>query len=604
MATTTLASRCVEHSNPMSTGNSEQTLSNVPNPFLGVVIQDVWQPLALDVSSIQQNAFEQCLKGLDNVSAGKSDSLLIYGAPGAGKTHLISRFQQHLFATAKEAPDQALRCVFVAVRLQSSPTTLWQCVRQRLATDLLRQEQGISQLQRLIAHQIAAHLKEPPRKWVVAMRVLTGEGESVTEHLQSVAEQLDLGRDVFVMLDHLVHRRFMFDATAWLKGDSLPEQVLSKLGVGADEGEEREEVARRVVTTLCRLAGETLPLVFCFDQLESIQRYPRDNDAFFRFGRMAADLADADPNVLIISCVQSVFVEDLKTNMREADRDRVLRRQATLEPLTAAQTEELVKARLGSVPELRALRANKLDALYPIGATFLTQLYQTSTRTPRKIIAKCSERFEELKTGAVLPLGLPEAVLESEYLERRRNALEHQPEDSTRTLTHGLPIAWFTFAKCTEFASLAALEASAADVVLRGSRGDFDVAICNERNMNSLAARFRKLLRAAAPAAAAGSAPIVIRHAKLEISPGARKTREYLDELTRLGCRFIQPDVEALAALEALRSLISDARSGDLSARGETLEPTEVAHWLVNRTSCALLPLLAQVEGGAGGSGG
>ena len=588
----------------MSKANSDHALSNVPNPFLGVVIQDVWQPLPLDVSSIQQNAFEQCLKGLDNVSAGKSDSLLIYGAPGAGKTHLISRFQQHLFATAKEAPDQALRCVFVAVRLQSSPTTLWQCVRQRLATDLLRQEQGISQLQRLIAHQIAAHLKEPPRKWVLAMRVLTGEGESVSEHLQSIAENLDLGRDVFVMLDHLVHRRFMFDATAWLKGDSLPEQVLSKLGVGADEGEEREEIARRVVTTLCRLAGETLPLVFCFDQLESLQRYPRDNDAFFRFGRMAADLADADPNVLIISCVQSVFVEDLKVNMREADRDRVLRRQATLEPLTATQAEELVKARLDSVPELRALRTKKIDPLYPIGSTFLTQLFQTSTRTPRKIIAKCSERFEELKTGA-LEVGLPEAVLESEYLERRRSALDHQPEDSTRTLTHGLPIAWFTFEKCSEFASLATLEASPADVVLRGPRGDFEVAICNERNMNSLAARFRKLLRAyAGPATAIESAPIVIRHVALEISAGARKTREYLDELTRLGCRFVQPDVEALAALEALRSLISDARSGDLSARGETLEPTEVAQWLVTRTSAALLPLLAQVEGGAGVSAG
>ncbi|HYP99171.1 MAG TPA: AAA family ATPase [Polyangiaceae bacterium] len=534
------------------------------------------------------------------MSAGKSDSLLIYGAPGAGKTHLISRFQQHLFATAKDAPDQALRCVFVAVRLQSSPTTLWQCVRQRLATDLLRQEQGISQLQRLIAHQIAAHLKEPPRKWVLAMRVLTSEGESVTEHLQSIAEELDLGRDVFVMLDHLVHRRYIFDATAWLKGDSLPEHVLSKLGVGADEGEEREEVARRVVTTLCRLAGETLPLVFCFDQLESLQRYPRDNDAFFRFGRMAADLADADPNVLIISCVQSVFVEDLKTNMREADRDRAIRRHATLEPLTAAQTEELVKARLDSIPELKALRAKKLDPLFPIGTNFLTQLFQTSTRTPRKIIAKCSERFEELKTGAV-EVGPPEAVLESEYLERRRSALDHQPEDSTRTLTHGLPIAWFTFSKCTEFASLAALEASAADVVLRGPRGDFDVAICNERNMNSLAARFRKLLRNCnGPALTAGTTPIVVRHVALEISGTARKTREYLDELTRLGCRFIQPDAEALAALEALRSMISDARSGDLSARGETLEPTEVAHWLVTRTSPALLPLLTEVESGAG----
>jgi hypothetical protein len=584
----------------MSLMASEQALSELSNPFQGVVIQDVWQPLACDIGSVQKNAFEQCLKGLDNASAGKSDSLLIYGAPGAGKTHLLSRFQQYLFATAKDAADHALRCVFVAVRLQASPTTLWQCVRQRLATDLLRQEQGVTQLQRLIAHQIAAERNEPPRHWVLAMRVLTGtEGESVSDLLLRTAERLDLGRDVFMILDHLVHRRYVFDATAWLKGDSLPEQVLAKLGVGADEGEEREESARRVVTALCRLAGETLPLVFCFDQLESLQRFSQDKDAFFRFGRMGADLADADPNVFIISCVQSAFVDELKTFMREADRDRVIRRQVTLEPLTRAQVDELVKARLDSVPELGAMRAKKLDPLFPLSTGFLDHLFQTTTRTPRKIIAKCAERFDETRTGSAnVPLSF-DTVLESEYLERRRVALEQSPEESTGTLTHGLPIAWYMFEKSKEFASLGAVEAAQADVILPSAKGEFAVAVCNERNMRSLAARFKRLLRGY-DEGGAGSSParVVIRHAALEISPSARKTREYLAELMRMGCRLVQPSPEALASLQAVRSLVSDARSGDLSARGETLEPAEVTRWLFKHTASVLAPLLDQLEDG------
>jgi hypothetical protein len=375
-----------------------------------------------------------------------------------------------------------------------------------------------------------------------------------------------------------------------------------KLGVGTDEGEEREESARRVVTALCRLAGETLPIVFCFDQLESLQRYPRDNEAFFRFGRMAADLADADPNVFIISCVQSAFVDELKTNMREADRDRVVRRQATLEPLTASQIEELIKARLDSVPQLKELRAKRLDPLFPIGAAFLDQLFQTTTRTPRKIIAKCSERFEEIKTGSIHVVDSVEMVLESEYLQRRRSALElHQPEDTTQTLTHGLPIAWFVFEKCQEFAPLSALEASAADVVLRGNQGDIEVAICNERNMTSLAARFKRLRNAFGSAPIAGRrGPIVVRHAALEITAGARKTREYQEDLKRLGARFIQPSPESLATLDAVRSLMSDARSGDLSVRGETLEPAEVGRWLVTQTTPTLSELLGQIEGDAG----
>lgn len=588
----------------MSHADSKNLLSGIANPFHGVVIQDVWQPLAFDVSSIQQAAFEQCLKALENVSQGKSDSLLIYGSPGAGKTHLISRFQQHLFATAKEAPDQALRCVFVAVRLQSSPTRLWQCVRQRLAADLLREEQDVTQLQRLVAHQIAAERNESPRTWVRALRVLTSvEGESVSEHLQRTAERLDLDRDVFVVLDHLVHRRFTFDATAWLKGDSLPEVVLEKLGVGREEDEEREDVARRVVTALCRLAGETLPIVFCFDQLESLQRYPKDNEAFFRFGRMAADLADADPNVLIISCIQSVFVEDLKGNMREADRDRAVKRQATLEPLTRSQLELLVCERLERSPALRGLRGSSKNPLFPMESAFLDELFHTTTRTPRKVIASCAERFEALKSGAE-PLAVGpifEGVLESEFLERRRAAMvQQQPEDSTDTLTHGLPIAWHVFDKSKEFASLAALEASSADVVLRGTQGDLDVSICNERNMNSLAARLKRLIRASenTPARNEARRAVLVRHRSLEISNSARRTREYLGELERLGYRLVQPSPEALAGLEAVRSLMSDARSGDLSARGETLQPNDVAHWLSAHADPHVIGLLSQVDDG------
>ena len=117
--------------------------------------------------------------------------------------------------------------------------------------------------------------------------------------------------------------------------------------------------------------------------------------------------------------------------------------------------------------------------------------------------------------------------------------------------------------------------------------------------MTSLAARFKRLRRTLAEGTRPNrTPPIVIRHASLEISTGARKTREHLDELKRLGCRFIQPDAESVATLEAVRSLISDARSGDLSARGETLEPTEVSRWLVAHTAETLLPLLAQVESG------
>ena len=60
--------------------------------------------------------------------------------------------------------------------------------------------------------------------------------------------------------------------------------------------------------------------------------------------------------------------------------------------------------------------------------------------------------------------------------------------------------------------------------------------------------------------------------------------RELLEQLfaalvARLLC-FVEPTVEALAALEALSSLLADAKSGDLANEGEPVAPGDVVKWL------------------------
>src|SRR5262249_16735503 len=163
--------------------------AELPNPFEGTVVPDAWSPAVADVASIHQGPFEHCLRALESVSRGKADSILIFGPAGSGKTHLLARLQGHLVATANAAPDGALRGVFVSVKLQTHAALLWQLVRRRLASDLLRKQQGITQLQRLIAHQLAAARGNTPRHWVMALRVLPGaDSDSVSEYLGEVAE--------------------------------------------------------------------------------------------------------------------------------------------------------------------------------------------------------------------------------------------------------------------------------------------------------------------------------------------------------------------------------------------------------------------------------
>jgi hypothetical protein len=162
------------------------------NPYRANVVQDAWQNPA-DVPEINAEAFQACLDGIASAANGIPDSLLVFGPAGSGKTHLLTRLQRHLLNTAAAAPDRVLHCVFIFVRLQTNPTLLWQHLRKRLSGDLMRRDQGITQLQRLLAHQMNLGFSTSPRARVMEFRVL-GEADQATlvQYLESIAESLRL----------------------------------------------------------------------------------------------------------------------------------------------------------------------------------------------------------------------------------------------------------------------------------------------------------------------------------------------------------------------------------------------------------------------------
>lgn len=564
-------------------------LREVPNPFSTTVVQDAWQAPP-DVTEIHDRVFQSCLAGLASAGRGQSDSLLIYGPAGSGKTHLLSRVQRHLHATGQAAPDRVQHCVFVFVRLQTSPQLLWQHLRRRLATDLMRREQGLTQLQRLVAHQVALGRGESPGQAVLALRVLSSEDEeAVSSYVAQVVERLELGRDLGVVLEHLVRNRFVLDSSAWLKGDGLPEAALERLGLGPIEQEDTDDAARQVVTALCRMAGPTLPIVFCFDQVEALQQTSADREGFFRFGRMAADLFDSSSNVLLITCVQSAMLDSFEASVRDADRDRIFRRRALLEPLTQEPIERLVLVRLGSPPALAELRATRaLERFYPLDARFVAELAALSPCTARRVLARCSARFEELQLGRVPERPSLHEFLGRELGERRKAASStSRSEDSARVLLHGLA------AHC----ELRGMPLEQSPKTLPGVDAvlplvpPIALSVRDETNMFKLAAKLRRLLDSQNGMT---ERVVIVRDPRLGISRTARKCNEYLKELLAHGAKLVRPEPAALAALEALSSLVSDAKAGELSKAGEAVGVSAVLEWL---RSLQDEPTLDEIEG-------
>jgi hypothetical protein len=550
-------------------------LAAIPNPFRNNVVLDAWQSPA-DIEEIHERAFSACLAGIDSAASGAGDSLLIYGAAGSGKTHLLTRLQRHLAKTARDAPDQVLRCVFVFVRLQTAPQLLWQHVRRRLADDLMRRDQGLTQLQRLIAHQIGTRAGKSPRAAVFRLKVLEGEDkDALSRHVSELSQDLRLPRDLSVVIEHLALNRSVRDAAGWLAGDSLPEAVSNALGLGADTVDDREEAARAVVTALCRLAGATLPIIFCFDQVEALQRSRDDELAFFKFGRMAADLHDTDPNVFLVTCLQSAVLESFNKAVRDADQQRMAKRRVVLDPLTSEQVEKLLRARLESPGELTLLRQKRpTEPFYPLPRRFVKELAaDRAGAVPRRLLAEAARKFEELSHGKAEEAPNDEEYLATELFLRQQTAkTELGPGDTPRVVIQGVQL----MAKLGR-TPVSTADETHSDLILGGKR-KVALSVRNEADGRVLGPKLKRLLQDTPRSD--GARLVIVRDPRLTIAKTAVKTREHLAELQTKGAKLVEPTLAALAALEALQSLFSDAKSGDLANDGAPLAEGTVLEWL------------------------
>jgi hypothetical protein len=566
-------------------------LTLLPNPFRDNVVQDAWQSPA-DIAEIHAAAFEACKSGIESAARAVPDSLLVYGVAGSGKTHLLARLQRNLTETARSSPDNVLRCVFSYIRLQTSPQLLWQHVRRRVATDLMRREQGLTQLQRLVAHQLGIVAGCTPRASILELRVLRSQDEpALSRHLQDLAMKLDLPRDLCVVLEQLVFNRNVRDASAWLAGDSLPESALADLDVGVDLEGDHEETSRSLVTALCRLAGETLPIVFCFDQVESLQRTATDEEALFRFGRMAADLHDADANVFIITCLQVAYLDQFKLAVRGADYDRIAHRSVLLEPLSRGHVESLVRSRLERLPELATLRArHPSDPFYPLTARFVNELALESPCVPRRVLALAARAFEEAQHGRSAPVPTTAQFLGGELEVRQKKALGAlEPSD-----TQGIMIRAAELIAHLEGALVSEPDREGADVVIAGERRAA-LSLRNEADGRSLTPKLKALM--AHTPRKDGAKLVIVRDARLPIAKTAVKAREYLKVLQERGVSLLEPTVEALAALDALSSILDDSKSGDLANEERPLEAGAVLAWLKSlRTEITIEPVRELID--------
>lgn len=526
------------------------------NPFRNTIVPDPWHAGA-DVREINRVAFDICREALDSVLNGKhSASVLLCGEAGSGKTHLLGRLRRHMAGLS-------IIHGFASVRLQAGPQRFWRHIRKCLVESLLRTRQnGKSQLELIFLRRIFLICRKK--------RISISELE---ETIDRVRAESGLSGDLCKALGNIVRNRYRADAISWLKGQTIPGPVAAEIGLIPDDAQtgHPEDRAREIVHEICRLAGPSMPMIFCFDQIEALQRYPDDDKGVFAFGQAIASLHDETENVLLISCIQTLFREDLKRIIPDSDFSRLSVHETTLNPLTRRQAFKLVSSRLDTC---QVASRQKKDILAAIENEIGPE-----TDLARRILSRSAAIYDTLAAKGLGNTEMPDRDFLEEEREIRedREMLAVEINRTDEIVQDTVPV----LAKILDedVGGYDGEPPRDMNIVLKKRGVGYGISLCNHTDMKRLAARLKRLRSQFDEGGP--DRLVVIRHSDREVSPGAKKVISLLDGFkSEEKIKVIYADTQTLAALETVRGLLADAKAGDLANNGKTIDYETVTDWL------------------------
>lgn len=545
----------------------------VANPFNNGIVPDAWVQPIVDVPSIHADVSEACLQLLGQVAAtGARRSLLIHGPAGSGKTHTLARVR----SAAVE-----LRPVFSYVRLTTSPGMIRRHLRHCLARDMIRKnEEGVPELESLLLASLEKDAGRAPEPGEIDR--LSDDAKDASGINGAFAEMCGrLGLDLHMACAFrlFLQRKQRRAAVHWLESGELPDDVRARLdcdiGGADDDSVDPEHAAFSVVLQLVALVTDTRPLLLCFDQVESMQVAVDDRAGYFAYGKLAAELFDQCSRLLLVTCMQSQAVDGLRQVVPAADLHRIAQHEALLAPLDERHARDLFRARLDSIPILRDDARRHRNPLWPIDEEQLRRFLSSVDRTPRRLFAINRDAFAIAPRS---PTGIDE-WLSASFEQRRSSSMESAA--SGGGFVHGLALL---------------LAARGFGVTFPDDRPDVDlmvtragrrllVTVVNDEGW-VLAQRLKRVVDRPPRGP---EERILVRDAGRPIPTTARKSWALWGRLadsrdtTATGVpriRLLAPTADALASLEAVRSLVSESRAGDLESNGETIAPDLVEAWI------------------------
>jgi len=572
------------------------------NLFSNWIVGDPWDSEEGDVSEIGRKAFQTCLEAIETTAQRhRSTSVLLYGEPGTGKTHLIRRLRTHL---ALRRSENCPKTIFVYIRMETSATMIWRHIRRRLVEDLLRPAgSDNTQLYGLLMQRLAmpgsrgALLDEWKREIAdgaplnreafaevleIILNHIPPDDMQALELFDQLDGEADLPWELRQALKQVTHRRYETLTRAWLRGDSLAEADLGKIGLSIreDDAGDIEDRAKLVVVALAKFAGPGTPIVLCLDQLEALETPPGDLSGFAALGRAVSTLHDGTVNVVLVSCIQSSYRQSLE-NAGKANFARIAEFEGLLPLLGREEAARLLLSRRNFAGNPAMGRGE--GPLWPFQEADLDDVFdQSGLASARRILSKAAEKFGQ-DPGSV------SEFLESEWHRLMDEASHAEASDIDQILDDGLK----SLASLKGKNWITKVMSGDVDFLVRSPSGDVAISLCNQKNVSSLAGHLRRL-KDIKPGQRHARL-VILRDPRLPIGKVSQATRGYISDLARTGARLIHPSLEALYALDALRRLIAAAKSGNVTLKGESIRTSTVAEWITSHLPDSLEDFLQQI---------